>query len=555
MDNFILLKLNRAIWVAFLEQGKIVEAANHFEMYKSSLLTCKGQVAEDRIQEELYTAQVIFNSKLKNVAVKFYNDGDYANALIAYTTFFKYQPNDEGSLKNYIQCLRETKQFDLEISLLEYLEQIAKDNIEIYSMIADAYDRQNNNYKSTEMYEKYMKAKGEENLTPEDYNFLGCYYNKLYSDDTHKKSDIMKSLDAFEKASDMVPHKRLFAKNVTIMAAKCNDFEAGRKYWDRQLEIDELTNDDKYDYAAYCLKTANFEEWWKYFDSRFQKEHNRTQFPQITKPRWDGEKDLSESTLLVHYEQGFGDTFLMWGYFPRLLKLAKRVIYVVQDGVYPLLKNNNLGVEIIPQSKADLKKIKFNYYIPSMSVPLALKVNRQTVGVGEGFITPDDELVEKFRAQYFDNDKFKIGIAFSGSVVGNHTRDIPIKAFGELDLLRNAELYCLTKDVSDTSLEVFQFNKVHNIAKKFNDFADTAAAIANCDIVITGDNCILNLAGGLGKKTYALFNWTHEFRWFDLTGDDVVWLSSVKPYVCDDIDDWEQTMHRVIEDVRVMHQL
>ena len=55
----------------------------------------------------------------------------------------------------------------------------------------------------------------------------------------------------------------------------------------------------------------------------FKKEHNATRFPKITKPEWNGIKDISKSTLLVYYEQGFGDTFLMWGYMTRLTQLCK----------------------------------------------------------------------------------------------------------------------------------------------------------------------------------------------------------------------------------------
>ena len=53
-----------------------------------------------------------------------------------------------------------------------------------------------------------------------------------------------------------------------------------------------LNNDDKYDYAAFCLRTGDFEGWHKYYDFRFEKEHNKTYYPSIEKPRWDGKKKI-----------------------------------------------------------------------------------------------------------------------------------------------------------------------------------------------------------------------------------------------------------------------
>ena len=81
----------------------------------------------------------------------------------------------------------------------------------------------------------------------------------------------MKSLESFKSASDMAPYVKLYAKNVTIMASKAEDFETGKKYWDRILDMDVLNNDDKYDYAAFVLKHEDFAGWHKYFWCKISK--------------------------------------------------------------------------------------------------------------------------------------------------------------------------------------------------------------------------------------------------------------------------------------------
>ena len=76
--------------------------------------------------------------------------------------------------------------------------------------------------------------------------------------------------------------------------------------------------------------------------------------------------------------------------------------------------------------------------------------------------------------------------------------------------------------------------------------------MANLDVVLTSDNCILNLAGALGLKTLGLYNWHYEFRWFDLSGDNVVWLTSVKPFVNKGINDWATSIEPAVEEIKTM---
>lgn len=556
MNDFLLLKLNRSVWVSLLAQEKIIEAVSYYENYRNNLeLFQNNKKLKEQVLEEIRFSQGLFISKITYLAEKFMGKNDYPNALLCYTAIFKYTQSNTHDLKNYITCLEKMEQFDLAAEVVEYLETITPEDISIYKLLSEIYNKNNNNYKSVHYLEKYMSAKQSDKITANEYNLLGCYYNKLYTDNSHKIEDILKSLENFQKASEKEPYNKLFMKNATIMAAKANDYYTGKIFWNKILELDSMTNDDKYDYAAFCLRNQDFEGWYKYFGARFLKENNPTQFPKISKPEWNGKKDLSNSTLLVYYEQGFGDTFLTWGYMPRLTKLAKNVIFVCQDNIYELLKDNEFNVEVLPKSLADLNKLKFDYYIPSMSIPVTLKLNKDNISVGERYIKANPEYVSTFKEKYFNNNKFKIGISFAGSINGNRSRDILIENFLPLDKLKNVEIYSLTKDISDQKFDCFKNNKIINIAKDFKNFADTAAAIENLDIVLTSDNCILNLAGALGKKTLALFNWHYEFRWFDLSKENVIWLTSVEPIVNDKIDNWSYSINKAVEKIEKIQEI
>lgn len=550
-NELLFVKLNRAIYTALIKQGKIIEGINCFENYLNTLnAMLLNNKLKSEAESEISLAIYKFSELLKPIAQDYFDKKDFSNATICYTCLIKYNSNDIDVIKNCIKCIEETENYDIAIEILAYTSLLADYNTDLCKTMAELYDKHNDNNKSVEYMQKYTDTIGV-NASAQDYNLLAHYYFKLYKENSFDINDALSSVKYFEKAYEMQPENKMFKRNLTIITDYISDFDKCKKYWNLLLEnnFEELSNDDKYDYAAFCLKIADFEGFYKYFDCRFEKEHNATGFPKIKGKIWKGE-NLENSTLLIHKEQGFGDTILMYGYIPRIAKMAKHIIFVVQDNLYSLLKDNTYGVEILSDKNINLNKLKYDYYIPSMSIPIVLKVNKDNISVGSNFIKADEQKVKTYKEKYFNNNKLKIGISYSGASNGDHTRDINIKEFLPLDSIKNIEIYSLIKEAKDGDFECFKHNRVINLGKTFNSFADTAAAIENLDLLITGDNCIMNLSGALGKKTYCLFNHKYQFRWFDLTGENIVWLTSVKPYMNDKLNNWEYSINNVINDIK-----
>ena len=81
-------------------------------------------------------------------------------------------------------------------------------------------------------------------------------------------------------------------------------------------------------------------------------------------------------------------------------------------------------------------------------------------------------------------------------------------------------------------------------------FTQTSSWAIEEVILDVDDNVILNLAGAMNKKTYGLFNWYYEYRWYDLTGEDCGWFKSVKPFVNPKMDDWKTSISKVTEEIK-----
>lgn len=555
MEEFFLLKLNRVIWISVLNQKKILESYSSLQEYIKSLdIYLKSnennpEITQKVIDEINYSKNLYFKT-LKTTGDNFFAEKDYDNAVICYNFIFHYAEDKFSCLENYFHCLNELNQNDLEMDLFEYFENSYGVPVSYYKVVAEIFQKMKEYKKAIKYLEQYIE-KNSETVDAYDYNLLGCYYNNYCTEVVRDKEILQKSVDNFKKAYDIMPC-HLFAKNVTIVASKLNRPDIQKFYWDEILNKYPMNNDDKYDYAAFCWRTKNFEGLYKYFDARFDKENNKTEFPEIKGNRYDGTQDISNKVLLIHCEQGFGDTFWIYGYMSRLKKLVKKIIFVVQTETLELFKNLDTDMDIYSRDAVDLDSLEFDYYIPSMSIPIALKLNETNIAVGGGYITAQEDIKQEFKDKYFNNDKIKIGFCCAGNAAGNKTRDIPVAELLPLDKMENVELYSLNKSFNDKTFEIFENNKVNNIAKDFRNFEDTVAAIANLDLVVTTDNCILNLAGAMNKKTFAIFNYDYEFRWFDLTGDNVVYFDSVKPFVNSQIDDWQSSVSRICEEIKAL---
>ena len=154
---------------------------------------------------------------------------------------------------------------------------------------------------------------------------------------------------------------------------------------------------------------------------------------------------------------------------------------------------------------------------------------------------------------HIDKDNtFKIGINFEGGESGKEQmRDIDWKEIKRFADIENVQVYCLNKHKNKEFFEQIDPNiNVICLGETFNNFADTAAAALNMDLVISTDSGILNLAGALGIRTLMPLNFDYEYRWFNTESGRTVWYDNVKTFVNECQDEWEPTLEKLVEEVK-----
>lgn len=352
------------------------------------------------------------------------------------------------------------------------------------------------------------------------YNRIGHIYEKL-----SESEYLDEQIKYFEKALSIDPDYSLTLRNLAFVYFKAERYEESFSCFHKLLSGKPLT-DDYVAYGCRKIQVGDFEEGFKNYEYRFKKTYGITEYPEFDKPRWKGES-LPDKTLLVQWEQGFGDSVQFFRYLALAKPFFEKIIFRVQDSLVDLFKINTNDIEIVPGSQ-DIKELSFDYHVPLLSLPLVLKSNIQNIPSAEGYLKADKEKTEKYRKEYFDNKCFKIGITWCGMATGNRRRDVPLKYFYNAAKLDNVKIYIIQKNFNRDELKnVFPDVEVIDLGKTFNDFSDTAAAIANLDLFLTSDNSVFNLAGAMGIPTYVLLNKFSEWRWF-LDENKTPWYDSVR---------------------------
>lgn len=375
------------------------------------------------------------------------------------------------------------------------------------------------------------------------HNMIGYVYQKIAG----KYENVESQIESFEKAIELNPNHKFALRNLALAYPLIGKTSEAVECFKKLLKLDFII-DDCMAYAFLQIQLKNFQEGWKYYENRFDKYKDSMHYPQIDKPKWQGQEIL-DKTLLIHFEQGYGDSICFCRYIEHVKPLVKKIIFRVQNELVDLFKLNINDVEIIGTSKP-LNEIDFDYQVPLISLMYLLKAQVDNIPQTEGYIKADEKKVAVYKKEFFDNDCLKIGIAYNGAKGGNIRRDIALKYFYPLAKLKNVKIYSFQKGFGSEQLDNLPEGiEIVDLGKTFNDFSDTAAAMANIDVFVMSDSGVFNLAAAMGKKTFLLLNKYAEWRWF-FDEKTTPWYDSVKLIKKqNENQSWDELIQRVIENL------
>lgn len=404
----------------------------------------------------------------------------------------------------------------------------------------------------TEAEDAFNKALKLESSRAQAYQGLGVVY--------FAKNEFDKSIEVSMKAVDLYGSDEQARASECFcnmaMAFKAKKDIANALFCYENAILLNINNYDAYfGISTTYLLNKDFENGFKLYRSRFFKTEAIPAHFFEDKKEWQGE-NIKNKKLYVYSEQGFGDNIQFVRYLKNLSeRTGAEVLYKSYLELEKFFGENDLGVELVKNRTKD-SKIEFDAYTHLLSIPQLIGANADNIPLSGGYLMPNKNKVKKYKNQYFDNRKFKLGIVWRGTPDAHINKVIPLKKFLKFSNIPNVEVYSFQVNLNNDETCELEKYSIQDLGKTFNDFSDTAAAIENLDLLISVDTSATHLAGAMNKPVWVLLSYIPEWRWF-LDSEKSPWYDSAKLYRQDESRNWDSVFKQVSKDLeaRVLYYL
>lgn len=355
----------------------------------------------------------------------------------------------------------------------------------------------------------------------------------------------------FEQALALMPNDAVTHSNLSaalVRQGKYSEAEANSK---QALSLNPNYAEAHKNQGIVSLLLGDFERGWSEYEWRWNCPGSR--MPNYSAPMWQGEP-LDGKTILLHHEQGLGDTIQFVRYAAVLKQHgAGRVVVKTQK---PLMKLLASGAAIDELVCDDASLPAFDVHVPMLSVPGILKTTFDTIPGQVPYIHPDPELVAKWKQRLAKYDGFKIGISWQGSpdFHADAQRSIPLRHFAQLAAVPGVRLFNFQKGFGIEQLDALngEFDVVRfgdELDRDAGPFMDTAGIMQNLDLVIAPDTSIIHLAGAIGVPAWIALSISPDWRWF-LRRDDSPWYPTVRLFRQQTLGDWVDVFSRMAVELK-----
>jgi tetratricopeptide (TPR) repeat protein len=351
------------------------------------------------------------------------------------------------------------------------------------------------------------------------------------------------ALESYENALAIRPDyvDALCNRGVTLKELK--RFDEALASYDRALTVRPDDADAHYNQSMCLLLLGEFERGWKKYQWRWKSEQMKQQDRRFSQPLWLGAEDVANKTILLHAEQGFGDTIQFSRYLPLVATAGARVVFEVQAPLRRLMGTLPGVARIV--SKGDALP-DFDLHCPLLSLPLAFATRLETIPNAMHYLSAPAHTVIDWQRRLGPKNRPRIGLVWSGSPQHKNDPNRSIRLSALLPLLdQEATFVSLQKDVRSEDAAILQARgDLRHFGHGLKDFADTAALITNLDLLISVDTSVVHLAGALAKPVWVLLPFIPDWRWL-LDRDDSPWYPTATLFRQDDTRSWDKVIARI----------
>jgi Tfp pilus assembly protein PilF len=429
-------------------------------------------------------------------------------------------PNIAEFHANYAEFLRLTGKPEESIATFQRAIQLKPNEPTFHNSLGTVYaDRRE--YEPA--MREYRRAIDLNRAYADAWNNLGCALRE-----TDQLDEAAASLETAIKLPPNFPGPHM---NLAIVRTSQERFTEAIESYQRAISLQPDFRDAHWSLGVLHLLLGDFERGWAEYRWR------PTQSPRFTRPIWKGE-DLRGKTILLHTEQGFGDTIQFVRYVPLLREKGATVLLRCRQELARLLSPI---VTVLDPAKG---LPNYDFHCAMLNLPAAFGTTLATIPASIPYLQPTPEASKRWVARLpQEKSKLRVGLAWAGSAdhKNDFRRSITFEKLGPLLQTTGVEFFSLQ---TGPSAPQAKGTPIQDFTSDLRDFGDTAGLIDQLDLVITVDTAVAHLAGAMGKRVWVLLAQIPDWRWM-LNRPDSPWYPTMRLFRQQTRGDWDAPIAEV----------
>jgi Flp pilus assembly protein TadD len=357
------------------------------------------------------------------------------------------------------------------------------------------------------------------------------------------KGETENAIAEFRQAIAIRPNYPNAHSNLGIALAEKGEFEPAEHAAREAIRLSPDLAEAHGNLAMVLLVRGDFERGWEEYEWRW-KCKSLPPVRNFAQPQWDG--SVAENrTILLHTEQGFGDTIQFIRFVSLMTARGGKIIVPCQPELVRLFKISPLPCRVIARSDP---LPAFDAHCPLLSLPRIFQTTLANVPGNVPYLQPDPQDFQKWRDRTSQfQSKLKVGLMWAGRTgpMRDRRRDTELAQWIGLQRISGATFFSLRKEeATDQSAGASSDFELIDWTRELKDFAETAALIANLDLVITVDSAVAHLAGAMGKPTWTLLPFAADWRWLQAR-EDSPWYPTMRLFRQHSNGAWDDVIKRI----------
>ena len=359
-----------------------------------------------------------------------------------------------------------------------------------------------------------------------------------------------------ERAVELEPQFAEAHNNLGNTWLKLGELPQAIAAYSRAIALRPTYHDARKGRGMALLLQGEYAAGWRDYESRLQSSSQPTLL-NANPPcrRWSGSTLPAGSRLLLVSEQGLGDTIQFMRYLPLLRQRGMAAQLCAPEKLHGLIAAS--GIDAAPLTPAQADGVSEGFWLPLLSLPAHLGVSASEPICSSPYLHASEARIQHWAALLSQEPRPLIAIHWQGNPVQEQAnasgRSLPLEAFAPIAASGIGTLLSLQKGPGSEQRESCSFRDRFAACQEAIDhtwdFLETAAIVANCDLVITSDTALAHLAGGLGHPTWLLLQKIPEWRW-GLAGDSTPWYPSMRLFRQQQPGDWAGVISAVLASLR-----